>query len=201
MITVFEDFIKDQSLMDEIKNDQTFFSDPGKYKYWKGWWAKDSVNIYQKLTEYIFKKNFPLNMGAINIDGFEYWTGIQEATGNHKDGIKFQDKLEMHLDDDVAYRMKRPDYKWDGVRLTPIMGCVYYPEGFTFEGGELAVYTDGTDKDPEIIKAKANRLIIFNPGQVAHCVLPVKSGRRGAIAINLWDKEPWSVANGYITLE
>ena len=27
MITVFDDFIKDQSLMDEIKNDQTFFSD------------------------------------------------------------------------------------------------------------------------------------------------------------------------------
>jgi len=198
MIAVFDNFIKDQSLLDEIKNDGSFFSDPGKYKYWKGWWAKDADNIYQRLTQYIFNQNFPLDIGAINIDGFEYWTGIQEAIGNHKDGVKFQDKLEMHLDDDVNYRAQ-PGY--DGVRLTPIMGCVYYPEGFTFEGGELAIYTDGTDNEPEIIKAKPNRLIIFNPGQVAHCVLPVKTGRRGAIAINLWDKEPWSVANGFIKLQ
>ena len=36
MIAVFDNFIKDQSLLDEIKNDGSFFSDPGKYKYWKG---------------------------------------------------------------------------------------------------------------------------------------------------------------------
>ena len=104
----------------------------------------------------------------------------------------------MHIDDDVNYRNQKD---WDGVRLTPIMGCVYYPSGWDFEGGDLAIYTDGTDKDPEIIKAKSNRLIIFNPGQVAHCVLPVTSGRRAAIAINLWDKEPWSVSKGYIVTE
>ena len=198
MITVFDNFIKDQSLLDEIKNDETLFSDPGVYKYWKGWWNKDAINLKQKLTEYIFSENFPLQE-VFTLDGFEYWTGIQEAVGNHKPDVTFSNKLEMHFDDDVAYRKENKDY--DGIPLTPILGCVYYPEGFEFTGGDLAIYTDGTDEDPEIIKAKGNRLVIFNPGQVAHRVLPVTSGRRGGIAINCWNREPWSVGKGFIILE
>ena len=197
MIAVFDNFIKDQSVLDEIKNEKTFFDNPGVYKYWKGWWTKEPCNIKQKLARYIFADNFPLDL-KLEIDGFEYWTGLQEALGNHKDDIKFKDNLEMHFDDDVNYR-KQKDY--DGIPLRPVLGCVYYPEGFSFEGGDLAIYTDGEDKSPEIIKAKENRLVIFNPGQVAHCVLPVTSGRRGAIAINLWKNEPWSVTNGFIELQ
>jgi len=197
MIAVFDNFIKDQSLLDEIKKDKTFFDDPGVYKYWKGWWTKDPCNIKQKLAKYIFSDNIPVALN-LEIDGFEYWTGLQEAVGNHKEGIVFKDNLEMHFDDDVNYRAQK-DY--DGIPLKPILGCVYYPEGFNFEGGDLLIYTDGTDKSPEVIKTKPNRLVIFNPGDVAHCVSPVTNGRRGAIAINLWENEPWSVANGFIILE
>lgn len=197
MIIVIDDFIKDEALLNEIKNDKDFFIDPGVYKYWKGWWNKDAANLKQKLIKNIFGDNFPLDL-TISIDGFEYWTGVQEAVGNHEEHVRYKDNLEMHLDDDVNYR-NQPD--WDGVRLTPTMGCVYYPEGFTYEGGDLAIYTDGTEKTPEVLKTKPNRLIIFNPGQVAHCVLPVTSGRRGAIAINLWVDEPWSVGKGFIKLQ
>ena len=112
MIAVFDNFIKDQSLLDEIKNDELFFSDPGVYKYWKGWWNKDAVNLKQKLAEYIFSENFPLQE-AFEIDGFEYWTGLQEAVGNHGDDVVFKDNLEMHYDDDVAYRKENKDYDDD----------------------------------------------------------------------------------------
>ena len=198
MIAVFDNFIIDQSLLDEIKNDDTFFSDPGIYKYWKGWWSKDAINIKQRLAQYIWGDNLPLNLN-LEVDGFEYWTGLQEATGNHEDGVIFKDNLEMHFDDDVAYRKKNKDY--DGIPLRPVLGCVYYPEGFEFTGGDLLIYTDGEDKSPEVIKTKPNRLVIFNPGDVAHCVSPVTEGRRGAIAINVWADEPWSVDKGYIILE
>jgi len=197
MIAVFDNFIKDQSLLDEIKKDKTFFDDPSVYKYWKGWWTKDPCNIKQKLAKYIFSDNIPVALN-LEIDGFEYWTGLQEAVGNHKEGIVFKDNLEMHFDDDVNYRAQK-DY--DGIPLRPALGCVYYPEGFNFTGGDLLIYTDGTDKSPEVIKTKPNRLVIFNPGDVAHCVSPVIEGRRGAIAINLWENEPWSVANGFIELQ
>lgn len=198
MITVFDNFIEDQSLLDEIKKDKTFFDDPGVYKYWRGWWTKDPCNIQQKLANYIFNENFPLRLN-IELAGLEYWTGIQEAVGDHKPGVKFKDNLEMHYDDDVAYRNKCKHY--DGIPLRPVLGCVYYPEGFDFEGGDLLVYTDGEDKTPEVIKTRPNRLVIFNPGNVPHCVSPVIKGRRGAIAINLWADEPWSVANGYMKIE
>ena len=164
MIAVFDNFIIDQSLLDEIKNDDTFFSDPGIYKYWKGWWSKDAINIKQRLAQYIWGDNLPLNLN-LEVDGFEYWTGLQEATGNHEDGVIFKDNLEMHFDDDVAYRKKNKDY--DGIPLRPVLGCVYYPEGFEFTGGDLLIYTDGEDKSPEVIKTKPNRLVIFNPGDLS----------------------------------
>jgi len=198
MIAVFDDFIKDQTLLDKIKNDKTFFDDPGVYKYWKGWWDKEPCNIKQELANYIFNEKLPLRIN-LELDGFEYWTGLQEATGNHEDDVVFKDNLEMHFDDDVAYRKENKDY--DGIPLKPVLGCVYYPEGFEFTGGDLLIYTDGEDKSPEVIKTKPNRLVIFNPGDVAHCVSPVTEGRRGAIAINLWAEEPWSVANGFIELQ
>ncbi len=159
---------------------------------------KNQITLSKKLANYIFNENLPLRID-LPLDGFEYWTGLQEATGNHEDGVVFKDNLEMHFDDDVAYRKENKDY--DGIPLKPVLGCVYYPEGFEFTGGDLLIYTDGEDKSPEVIKTKPNRLVIFNPGDVAHCVSPVTEGRRGAIAINLWAEEPWSVDKGYIILE
>jgi hypothetical protein len=49
MIAVFDDFIKDKTLLEEIENDETFFQDPGVYYYWKGWWNGESNTIKKKL--------------------------------------------------------------------------------------------------------------------------------------------------------
>lgn len=190
MIAVFDDFIKDQTLLDDIQqNHAELFTSTGDYRYWKGWWSSPAKNIAQRLTEYIWGEAFPLNMN-IQVDGFEYWSGIQSA---EIDGRR--DYLELHYDDDVHYR------KETGNRMFPIIGCVYYPEGSTFTGGDLAIYTNGEEDSPELIKTKGNRLVIFNPGEVVHGVTKVLSGTRHAIAINAWAEEPWSVANGFIKLE
>jgi len=190
MITVFDNFIQDESLLKEIANEgDNFFYPTAEYKYWKGWWNKEPETVKQRLIKYIWGDNFPLNM-SITVDGFEHWTGIQRAD---KDGRR--NYLELHYDDDVMYRKKT------GKRMFPILGCVYYPEGFEFEGGELLIYTDGEQSKPEVIKTKPNRLVIFNPGGVVHGVDEVTKGVRGAIAINAWAEEPWSVGEGHIILE
>lgn len=192
MIAVFDDFIKDEELLIEISQNiesGEFFNATGAYKYWKGWWNTPPKNLKQKLTRYIWGDNFPINLD-IEVDGFEYWTGLQTAA---EDGRR--NYLELHLDDDVNYRAQK------GQRLFPALGCVYYPPGFEFEGGDLAIYTDGENNPPELIKTRGNRLVVFNPGEVVHGVQEVTAGTRGAIAINIWSEEPWSVSEGFITQE
>lgn len=191
MIAVFDDFIKDETLLKEIAAEgDSFFYPTGKYTYWKGWWTKPAANVKQKLTEYIWGSNFPLSNIKIEADGFEYWTGIQSVDIEGR-----RNYLELHYDDDVMYR------KETGNRMIPVLGCVYYPPGFEFEGGDLRIYTDGEDNSPEVIKTRPNRLVIFKPGEVVHGVSEVTSGTRGAIAINIWAQEPWSVNAGHIILE
>ena len=189
MIAVFDDFIQDKQLLEDIANDSSFFSDPGIYRYWKGWWTSEPKNVKQRLIEYIWKDNLPIKLDA-QINGFEYWTGIQSAedTG-HKD------HLVLHYDDDVNQREKTGTWSF------PLTGCVYYPPGLSFEGGDLAIYTDGEDSTPELIKSRGNRLVIFDPGKVLHCVQKVTKGTRMGIAINLWEVEPWSVQKGYMLLD
>lgn len=181
MIVVFDNFITDQQLLDDIKNDKTFFADPGVYYYWKGWWNTDSNSVKKRLIEYIWRYNCPISK-LYTIDGFEYWTGVQEADPNGK----FRNYLEMHYDDDVEYR------KATGKRMSPTIGCIYYPEGLEFTGGALNVYTDGESNPPEVILCRPNRLIIFDAGMIPHRVDTILTGTRRAIAINLWDIEPYS---------
>jgi len=190
MIAVFDDFIKDENLIKDIQNDPNFYIPTGYYKYWKGWWNKEPETVKQRLIQYIWKEHLPIKLN-VSIDGFEHWTGLQIADST--DGRR--NYLELHLDDDVAYR------KETGNRMFPLLGCVYYPPGFEFEGGDLHIYTDGEENSPEVIKTKANRLVIFNPGEFVHGVSEVTSGTRGAIAINIWSTEPWSVGQGHIVLE
>jgi len=189
MIAVFDDFIKDQLLLNEISDDQSLWSRTGDYKYWKGWWNVDPKNSAQRLIQYIWRDNIPINLN-LNIDGFEYWTGMQSAEIEGR-----RNYLERHFDDDVEYR------KHTGNRMFPVLGCVYYPIGSNFSGGDLAIYTEGEDKSPEVIKSLPNRLVIFNPDRYIHEVLEVTEGTRRAIAINLWDREPWSIGAGYIKIE
>ena len=108
---------------------------------------------------------------------------------------EWDDKLPMHFDKDEAWFDKT------GEILTPSIGSVYYPAGQDFEGGELAIFTDGPESTPEVVKAKPNRLIIFNAGQDQHMVNRVLSGTRRAIAINLWNQEPYAKTNGDLTIE
>lgn len=191
MIAVFDDFIQDENLLKKIKTEgDNFFYPTGIYTYWKGWWSKPAANLKQELIQYIWNTHFPLTNTRIEADGFEYWTGIQSTEIEGR-----RDYLELHYDDDVMYR------KETGKRMVPVLGCVYYPNGFEFEGGDLLIYTDGEDRSPEVIKTKPNRLVIFNPGEVVHGVSKVTSGTRGAIAINVWAQEPWSVGAGHIIIE
>ena len=191
MIAVFDNFITDEALLEDIRvNAPTeIFNETGAYKYWKGWWSSPAKTLSQRLTEYIWGENFPINM-QLEVDGFEYWSGIQSAEIEGR-----RDYLELHFDDDVNYR------KETGNRMFPALGCVYYPIGSEFKGGDLAIYTNGEENTPELIKAIPNRLVIFNPGEVVHGVTKVLEGTRAAIAINAWSQEPWSVGKGFIELE
>jgi hypothetical protein len=192
MITVFDDFIKDEQLLKDIAEDKTFFQDPGVYYYWKGWWNEEnkSTSVKKRIIEYVWKHNYPLTR-IFETDGFEYWTGIQEADPEGR----FRNYLEMHYDDDVAYRQATGD------RMSPIIGCVYYPTGPEFTGGALEVYTEGEDKTPDTILCRPNRLIIFDAGHVPHKVNQVLTGTRKAMAFNLWDREPWSYGQGNFASE
>ena len=189
MIAVFDDFIKDESLIKEIQEDPNFYIPTGQYKYYKGWWNSEPNNVKQRLIKYIWGDNLPIKTGGV-IDGFEHWTGLQSTEIEGR-----RNYLELHMDDDVHLRQQK------GQRMFPILGCVYYPPGFEFEGGDLHIYTDGEQNSPEVIKTRSNRLVIFNPGEVVHGVSEVTKGTRGAIAINVWAEEPWSVGQGYIILE
>jgi len=190
MIAVFDNFL-DEELLNEIKNDTTFFKDPGVYYYWAGPWNNEPANtLKNRLIEKVWLTGSPLS-SAFGVHGFEYWTGIQTANPE----IGHKNILGRHYDKDEAW------FKKTGEIVTPFIGTVYYPGIEEFEGGDLAVYTDGTDKSPEIIKAKPNRLIIFQAGQDVHEVLPVTKGTRHAIAINLWAEEPYALGAGELVKE
>ena len=192
MIAVFDNFIKDENLLKEIQdNYQDIFKDPGNYKYWNGWWYTPASNTTKKVIEYVWGTHCPV-AASYNIDGFEYWTGIQTAK-NVEDG--WSDNLNIHFDKDEAW------WKESGEVVSPIIGSVYYPAGQDFDGGDLAVYTDGRDSTPEILKAKPNRFIVFQAGQDLHMVQQVTRGIRNAIAINLWEDEPYSKQKGLLTIE
>lgn len=190
MIAVFDDFL-DESLLNEIKNDSKFFQDPGVYYYWRGPWNGSPIDTLKKrLIEQIWLEGSPLSQ-SFSVNGFEYWTGIQ--TANEDTGHK--NILGQHYDKDEAW------FEKTGEIVTPFIGTVYYPGIEEWEGGDLAVYTDGVDKSPEIIKAKPNRLIIFGAGDYVHEVLPVTKGTRHAIAINLWGAAPYALEAGELKEE
>jgi hypothetical protein len=192
MIAVFDNFIQDENLLKEIQdNYNDIFKEPGKYKYWNGWWNNPANNTTKKIIEYVWGENCPISK-SYSINGFEYWTGIQTA----KDvDTRWNDELPIHFDKDEAW------WKETGEVVSPIIGSVYYPAGQDFDGGELSVYTDGRDSTPEVVKAKPNRFVIFKAGHDLHMVNTVTRGIRNAIAINLWEKEPYSKQKGILIIE
>lgn len=190
MILVIDNFIKDQDLLNRISNDNSFFTDPGNYYWWDGWWNSEANTLKKELIQYIWADNCPISQ-IFNISGFEYWTGVQSADPNSG----FENNLIMHKDKDEAY--------WDktGEIVSPMIGTIYYPEQEEFTGGMLEIYTNGQNEEPERIYAKSNRLIIFDAGTVFHRVDTVTSGTRKAIAINLWEGTPYSKQIGTFAIE
>lgn len=192
MITVIDDFIKDKNLLEEIQlNAQDIFKDPGVYKWYDGWWNSPVNNTTKKIIEYAWGQNCPISK-SYDVAGFEYWTGIQQS---NQSGQDFDDYLEMHFDKDEAWFEKTGEFK------TPIMGSIYYPHQDEFEGGMLEIYSNGDENPPEVLYAKPNRLIIFEAGKHPHQVTVVTKGTRYAVAINLWDEEPYSKQIGKFTIE
>ena len=192
MIAVFDNFVKDQQLLADIQaNYSDIFKDPGVYKYWDGWWNTPANNVTKRLIEYVWGENCPIT-GSFTIDGFEYWTGIQTANSVDQ---RWKDNLQIHFDKDEAWWKKTDEV------VSPVIGSVYYPAGQDFDGGDLVIYTEGRDSTPEVVKAKPNRFVIFQAGQDLHAVEQVTRGVRRAIAINLWENEPYSKQIGELVIE
>lgn len=193
MITIRDNFIKDEQLLKDIVNDSTFFADPGVYYWWKGWFNEDpgyEPTIKQRLISEIWADNCPVSE-TWNISGFEYWTGIQTADKE----LGFKNNLGFHFDKDESW------FKETGEIVRPVIGTVYYPPQPEFEGGELIVHTAGKDKAPDVIQTRPNRLIIFRAGEDVHAVDVVTKGTRKAIAINLWSEIPYAKTKGDLVVE
>ena len=193
MITVFDNFIKDEALLAEIQlNMPVLFNDPGVYKWYDGWFNNSPANnTAKKIIKQVWADECPITE-VFDISGFEYWTGIQEAK---EMGDEWDDNLELHFDKDEAWFEKTGELK------TPVIGSIYYPHQKEFEGGMLEIYTNGEENPPEIVYAKPNRLIIFDAGKDVHRVTVVTKGQRLAIAINLWEETPYSKQIGKFNIE
>jgi len=192
MIVVVDDFVQSEVLLREINNNlEHIFRDPGEYKWWNGWWNNAPINTTQRLIQYVWGDHCPVNI-SFSISGIEYWTGIQSCAAT--DDV-WQDYLIMHRDKDEEL--------WHATKevVGPAMGTIYYPPGQAFDGGELEIYTEGRDRNPEILKARDNRLIIFPAGEYFHRVNTVTRGMRRAIAFNLWDEPPTGVESGTLIQE
>jgi len=182
---VIDDFIKDESLLNDLKNDTTFFNDKS-YMWWDGWWNSPTDTLKKRLIEYIWGENSPYE--PLSITGFEYWTGIYSE-------FEEKDELPFHFDKDEAHYWRTNEI------ITPIIGTVYYPWENDIDGGYLEIYPHGEDGEPERLEPKYNRLVIFPAGAHPHRVTKVTRGTRHAIAINLWDIEPSGLKSGDIILE
>ena len=192
MIVIIDDYIQNEQFLAEIvENLDEIFRDPGVYKWWDGWWSTPATNITQRLIQHVWTEGCPLT-NTWNISGIEYWTGIQTCSSTDE---YWNDHLMIHTDKDEEL------WSTTGVIVGPSIGTIYYPPGQDFEGGNLEIFTDGRDTEPEVIKAKSNRLIIFQAGDHLHQVAKVTRGSRKAIAFNLWDSAPSGVLSGSLLQE
>lgn len=191
---IYDDFITDLDLLDRISEDESFWQ-PG-YRWWDGWWNAETEDLRHELITEIWGQSSPHR--GISCSGFEHWVG--DYKGEDEPHYIFNEpwSLKPHFDKDEDHWHETKEV------IGPKIGTVFYPcrEVDEMEGGLLHYWGDyGADmmtedhmliyppNPPEIIKAKFNRLIIFDASNL-HAVSKVTYGRRRAIAINLWDKKP-----------
>ena len=187
---IIDDFIKDEILLNDIKNKKDFFGKNGNFMWWNGWWNNQANTLKKRLIEYIWRYNSPDK--SYDISGFEYWTGV------YGDGHPNTD-LGWHFDKDELHWKRTGGQENDGEIITPEIGTVFYPMDTEFEGGYLEI--EKSNGEVERIEPKFNRLIIFNAGGDKHRVTKVKNGVRYAIAINLWQAVPVAAQEETMTTE
>ena len=198
---IYDNFITDLDLLHKISNDKDFWT-PG-YQWWDGWWNEPSSNLRHKLIQQIWGEMSPHR--GIDALGFEHWVGDYEDQSEYYEMLGKEWSLKLHFDKDEEYWQKNKKV------IGPKIGTVFYPcpEVDDVEGGMLYYwdkYDDSKlteegfitqpDQEPEIIRPKFNRLIIFDASKL-HGVSRVIKGSRRAIAINLWDQNPLEFSNGY----
>ena len=160
---IFDNFIKNTDLLEAINEDKDF-NKPG-YMWWPGWGTSWPDTVKKQIITTIWCGNPIIDIK--DTIGFEYWVNTMESG---------QDK-KIHFDKDEASK----------TLISPLIGCIYYPREEEFGGGFLEIYEE---KEPTRIKAKFNRLIIFDVGRIPHAVSTVTGGTRTSMAINLWNKKP-----------
>lgn len=197
---VIDNFIKDQALLDEIKNSEEFFANPGNIKsepddegihtlnrmWWDGWWRSEADTLKKRIIELIFRHN-PLSQteeiqnlikqGA----GFEYYVN---KFGPDEDF----DELEGYLTHDRL--------AWDLHQnfVPPQFGCIYFPLNYPVNGGFLRL--EPQQLYYETLQPIFNRLIMFPTGQINQSVGKVLGGTLHTLNINLYFEETESVKQG-----
>ena len=193
---IIDDYIKDKRLLNKIKYDENFFGPNGNFKWWGDWWNGEGWNEPKSTQQELVKHIWGIHCAypdSFQVNGFEYWTGV------YGDGHPNTD-LGQHYDKDEKHWLETGGEN-GGEVLKPMMGTIYYPVEHSFDGGFLEIYSNGTDKDPERIDAKFNRLIIFDAGEHLHRVTQVSNGVRYAIAINLWAQPLKAALANEMTIE
>ena len=172
-----------------MQKDEDFWKEG--YRWWKGWWNSNSpMDTRHELIETIWRTNCPPQLQGTSLEGFEHWTGILSKDKVITNGAAINQgyALNHHFDKDEAH------WHQTGEIVSPKLGTVYYPPMGEpqCEGGYLKIY-DTKEMDLtapyELIAPVPNRLVIFDAGQL-HAVTEITKGKRYAIAINLWEKQP-----------
>lgn len=129
-IVIIDNYIKDQQLLLDIENDESFFpKDMGSEKqqlktgniyhsenadifspwmFWDGWWNSPADTVKKRLIQAIWEDNLPCDTSELC--GFEYWTR-KYSPGQY---------LPLHLDEDTFL------YEDEGKFRCPMLGAVYY---------------------------------------------------------------------------
>lgn len=209
---IVDNFITDKSLLEEIRNDDSFFPESmgdeekvnysihqyhdtdakhySPYMFWDGWWSSPANTLKKRVIQKIWENNLPLQQDEIC--GFEYWTKT----------FKKGQYLSPHVDEDSHL------YKDSQVFRGSIIGCVYYPNSDPVDGGFLELHEHRIE-DGEIfalergaldgrlspiekrerIAYKPNRLIIFDAGHIVHNTTPAVDGVRRVLVVNVWGND------------
>jgi hypothetical protein len=186
-MVVIDDFIQDQKFLDAMAASDEFSAGPSRW--WDGWKVVAAETLRQRLIQEIFGERCPSRIAKQLLPqaaGFEHWVGqfIGGSEANYQ--------LRAHRDRDESHFVQTNTDKF------PLIGAVFYPIDHQIEGGYLTIFNDDRDDGPfELIAPRFNRLVIFD-ASILHCIGPMTTGRRTAIAINMWAEPIVAVASGKI---